>query len=134
MTARPRKRCTRPYCANPATYPSPLCARHRAELDATYTRHRDIYDSPEWIALSRETIALRPVCEHCRNAPSAHTDHITALTNGGAPHDPNNVQALCTRCHARKTAHEVQLGHAVPAKIRPRPAPPARRRRPRPTQ
>lgn len=130
MTARPQKRCRRPYCPNPAQHPSPLCNTHRAELDATYTRHRAIYDTPQWQDLSRAVLSTRPVCQRCHHAPSAHAHHITALTHGGRAYDPNNVEALCLRCHGRETAREVGLGHPQPARVRPRPPTQRGRRRP----
>ncbi len=36
-------------------------------------------------------------------------DHITAIANGGDMWDENNLQTLCSRCHAKKTRADMRL-------------------------
>jgi 5-methylcytosine-specific restriction protein A len=50
-----------------------------------------------------------PRCDHTGSAcpRRANTvDHILNVARGGAAYDRSNLQALCWRCHARKTASE----------------------------
>lgn len=50
----------------------------------------------------------------CLLEPGWHTDHIVPLWNGGTDTE-DNLQALCTLCHLRKTSQEAQIrsGRAV---------------------
>ena len=51
-----------------------------------------------------------PLCVVCeRNGlcePATEVDHINPISQGGAWDDWSNLQALCKRCHSRKTAKE----------------------------
>ncbi len=64
-----------------------------------------IYRTAEWRTLRAKILAARPVCQSpgC-SAPSSHIDHIVPMRSGGAAFSPANLQALCQRCHNRKTA------------------------------
>lgn len=42
-----------------------------------------------------------------------YADHVVEIKDGGAPLDPANGQALCARCHARKTARERAYRHGL---------------------
>ena len=44
-------------------------------------------------------------CERCGKLARLQADHITPVTQGGS-HELANLQALCERCHQRKTAGE----------------------------
>lgn len=54
--------------------------------------------------LCQRVLFEEPICRKCR-APSAEVDHIKPLFEGGG-NDRINLQALCTPCHALKTAQE----------------------------
>jgi len=69
------------------------------------------YDAA-WRRLRNAYISEHPLCEHCRAVglivPAREVDHVVAF---GGPEDPlrlewRNLQALCRRCHAQKTAKE----------------------------
>lgn len=45
-------------------------------------------------------------CEACGRSGRLEVDHKTRLEAGGAPYDPENLQALCRGCHIAKTAAE----------------------------
>lgn len=76
----------------------------------------------------RRTVLTRDhhTCRHCgHHDPTGRTlqaDHIVNVKRGGAEYDPNNGQALCTRCHKSKTQAEAAAARA--AKSRRRPPPP----------
>lgn len=44
-------------------------------------------------------------CVQCGSAERLEVDHILNIARGGT-HDLNNLQTLCTECHAAKTARE----------------------------
>lgn len=50
------------------------------------------------------------MCAHCatigRVEPATEVDHVVPIRRGGARLDPANLQALCKRCHSRKTMAE----------------------------
>lgn len=64
-----------------------------------------------WRKLRLMTLAREPLCRMCmangRTEPATQVDHITPLRQGGT-NIAENLQALCARCHMRKTARETQ--------------------------
>ena len=68
-------------------------------------RSKRNYDRP-WRALRLEILRQRETCEAlgCEER-AAEVDHIVPLTAGGKT-KWSNLQALCPRCHRRKTAQE----------------------------
>ena len=64
-----------------------------------------------------EHLRANPLCVVCLSkgltVAACELDHVLALTNGGT-NDLDNMQGLCTACHADKTRQD--LGH------KPRPA------------
>lgn len=86
---------------------------------------RRLYANPRWKA-SRKTFLQRfPLCVQCDKAgritPAQAVDHIK-------PHrgderlfwDSSNWQALCYRCHNRKTASETRAVPSIPRVARPK--------------
>lgn len=45
-------------------------------------------------------------CQSCGKAGRLEVDHIIPLEHGGAAWSPDNLQALCVRCHIAKTRGE----------------------------
>jgi len=45
-------------------------------------------------------------CRRCSRAGRLECDHVVPLREGGDPWDMTNLQALCRRCHAAKSARE----------------------------
>ena len=92
---------------------------HRAEVEAERVREYDRqrgsssargYDAT-WRKLRRWFLRKNPVCVEClrkdkRAVPADEVDHITPIRRGGARLDPANLQSLCKRHHAQKTARE----------------------------
>ena len=64
-----------------------------------------------WRKLRAWFLRRHPLCLCCqaqgRVEPATEVDHIAPLRWGGARLDETNLQALCKRCHSRKTAREV---------------------------
>ena len=57
---------------------------------------------PSHAALRDHVIARDVVCRGCGSTGRLVADHIISRRNGGA-HHPDNMQALCNSCNARKT-------------------------------
>jgi 5-methylcytosine-specific restriction endonuclease McrA len=68
--------------------------------------HRAAELPADWPRVRRAILARDPVCRACRTVPSAEVDHIRP----GNDHRPQNLQGLCTPCHAVKTAREAAEG------------------------
>lgn len=82
------------------------CAQHtrpRAPKQAD-----DFYVSARWRRFRNWYLRQHPMCEQCeregRLVPADMVDHVQELRDGGAPLTEDNVQALCRKCHAVKTA------------------------------
>ena len=65
--------------------------------------YRRGYDT-KWRKLSKWFLQHNPWCVVCGN-PADHTDHILPLSKGGS-NELKNLQALCHRCHSKKTIKE----------------------------
>lgn len=48
-----------------------------------------------------------------------YADHVVELRDGGSKTDPANGQALCARCHARKTARARAQRHGATGQVHP---------------
>ena len=58
-----------------------------------------------------------PLCEICekegRTTLATMVDHIIPVSEGGGMYDMDNLQSLCSLCHARKTAEDKKRGKSV---------------------
>ena len=109
MPRQPSRPCSVPGC--------PLLVAPGGECSAhPRVRHRDReasrpdsssrgYDRA-WAAISRGYLARHRQCAWC-SAKATVTDHIVPRRVGGS-NAPSNLQALCRRCHALKTARETR--------------------------
>ena len=70
----------------------------------------DYYSSKRWRRFRKMFLSAHPICATpgC-GKPSAEVDHIISRSKGGTDEE-NNLQALCKRCHSRKTAKEGRWG------------------------
>ena len=72
-------------------------------------QHKKEYDR-RWDNFSKRYRKKNPLCVEClkrnRTQPSEHVDHIVPLSLGGKKFDEANLQALCKRCHSRKTIYD----------------------------
>jgi len=61
----------------------------------------------QWRKVRAQYLAEHPLCEkhleEGKTVPAYDVDHIIPLSQGGERLDPDNLQALCRRCHNKKT-------------------------------
>jgi len=58
----------------------------------------------DWPRIRARVLIEEPLCRRC-GEDSRHVDHIVPKSQGGTD-DRANLQALCSRCHSKKTASE----------------------------
>ncbi len=111
MARRPNVPCKHPGCAALVPYGTSYCVRHaplhRADRESAARRG---YDAA-WRRESKRYLLEHPLCVRCLSdghaVPATVVDHVT-------PHrgdkklfwDKDNWQALCKRCHDKKTMTE----------------------------
>ena len=64
------------------------------------------YHSAKWANTREKVLNRDPICKVCDAALSEQVDHITPLSQGGARYTLTNLQGICVRCHAIKSARE----------------------------
>lgn len=69
-----------------------------------------IHHTHRWARIAEIVRRQEKVCRLCllrgRVTPATQTDHIVAVSRGGAPFERSNLQALCDGCHDAKTRAE----------------------------
>ena len=117
MPAAAKRACPRPRCPHvlpcplhpPSTGWRPVAQRSKAERG---------YGTAQWEPIRRRVLAEREFCQgrvlfngraaECLH-PATHVDHVVPKAQGGTD-EPENLQALCVRCHQAKTARERARG------------------------
>ncbi len=107
--------CAEDGCPNPATGRG-RCDEHRKALERERSRQRradpdkgarvKLYHSKKWQTTRKAILFRDPICRVCTKALSTEVDHITPLSQGGAPWDVANLQGICGPCHVRKSGAE----------------------------
>ena len=98
--------CLEPRCPNLVAYRG-RCRRHARQRNRDTHRNRHIYDSKRWRILRRKVLYDYPICQTCDEELATDVDHIRPIEQGGEPWSLSNLQALCRRCHGRKTKAEL---------------------------
>jgi 5-methylcytosine-specific restriction protein A len=120
MPRRPPTPCTHPGCSAYATEAG-RCEQHKRKQASNWgkwqkekgTKHERGYGR-KWIEL-RRYILIRDdhLCQEClrggKHKQADQVDHIINKADGGTDSE-DNLQSLCARCHARKTAREGARG------------------------
>lgn len=104
-----KKRCGSANC--PAFVDgTKYCADHQRQAYRAADSRRGgsdpFYKTAFWLRVRSFVLRAEPLCRVCRAVPATLVDHIIPRADGGADYDPANLQPLCPRCHARKTAHD----------------------------
>ena len=69
------------------------------------------YNTARWKQLRAGKLRQTPLCEYCHplsQAVATEVDHKTAIRNGGAPWDIDNLASVCGACHKSKTVADKQ--------------------------
>ena len=112
IPTKPLRLCAVPGCTERVV--SGKCAQHATDHGKRYfkaynTERRDP-DDPRRLARWRKVRAAylneHALCEDCGQWLADSVDHVTPLARGGDPFDWNNLRAMCSGCHALKTASE----------------------------
>jgi 5-methylcytosine-specific restriction endonuclease McrA len=111
----PLHNCTQPGCGVTLTKPG-RCPEHRRATERGIVRGRRTEawrKGKKWQLTSRRVCREEPICPgypagfECGRLTEV-CDHILSTTDGGAPFERSNLQALCRSCASRKTADEVR--------------------------
>jgi 5-methylcytosine-specific restriction endonuclease McrA len=80
--------------------------QEKEDICATTKNVSAIYHSRTWERLKKARIMMHPVCERCGKNLSEEVHHKVPLPRGGTllqlktvGFDPNNIMALCKKCH-----------------------------------
>ena len=116
MPKRPLKSCNKVGCPELIEAGNTYCDKHRIERINRYERYERDQKSKKlyryrWQKTSKYFLSHNPLCVECKK-----NDKVTAatVTDHIIPHkgdkklfwDRSNWQALCKRCHDKKTAKE----------------------------
>ena len=68
------------------------------------------YNSSRWRAIRNYFLKRNPLCVYCKSKdiikPAEVIDHIVPIKQGGEMYSELNLQALCKRCHDKKSRSE----------------------------
>ena len=65
-----------------------------------------VYSTARWKKIRALVIRAHPTCQLCKRNPSRDADHIVPIDDCPDPYDMDNLQALCPKCHARKSQRD----------------------------
>ncbi len=107
-----KRPCKEPGCPKLTLDKSGCCERHKAEQVCGWdisnggkSSHQRGYGA-SWRRLRKQILDRdQHLCQVCRKQTATEVDHIIGKADGGTD-DPGNLQAICTRCHKKKTARE----------------------------
>lgn len=99
--------CLEPRCPELPVYRG-RCREHSRKREKA-THKRNIYGLKRWKYLRRSILSRNPLCQHegCEEI-ATDVDHVLAIEDGGEIWKAENLQSLCARHHARKSAEEVR--------------------------
>ena len=73
----------------------------------------DFYHTTQWREIRQKKLSMNPICEHCEKrgkvTPGKVIDHIIPIQFGGSKTDLDNLQSLCSKCDAIKTAKDKHI-------------------------
>lgn len=81
--------------------------RRRRRHDERRGSARDRGYDWQWEKVRNVVLKQEPVCRMCKDALATMVDHILPIRDGGDRLAYSNLQPLCVKCHARKTADDV---------------------------
>jgi len=117
MPIAPKIACSHAGCSNTvAKGKGGLCPTHQRARHSQYGKtrndkeHTKVYANKAWQTARRAALYRDDGwCVICKEAPAVLVDHIKELKDGGSAYSLENLQSLCARCHAKKTADVAKL-------------------------
>lgn len=107
------KRCGYSGCKEFVGHGVKYCQAHQRkkyhEADMIRGGGDPFYKTSQWYKIRNHVIQSHPICKVCQVAIATHVDHIKPRSAGGADYDLANLQPICARCHAQKTAKENKI-------------------------
>jgi 5-methylcytosine-specific restriction protein A len=106
----PIRICLEPGCPDVATKRG-RCDRHRRDLERERSRRRrettgGIFKTKLWLRRREQVLFEQPLCPGINGNPcdriAEEVDHITPLSQGGAPYRRDNLRGLCSPCHQER--------------------------------
>ena len=115
MPKRPLKPCAYPGCGKLVKPDERYCEEHRKLINRGYKKDREdkdiqkIYSSKRWRRIRELKMKeCGGLCQECLKkgfiVKAEVVDHIIEIKDGGCVFCLDNLQCLCKRCHAKKTA------------------------------
>ena len=109
--------CTKTGCSGLVT--EGVCSKCGPRKRATNAAHDDQRGSARrrgydvrWEKVRAMHLRAEPLCRICaaqgRVTVATLVDHVQPIADGGERLDDDNLQSLCARCHAKKTAEDVR--------------------------
>lgn len=85
------------------------CDRCKKETFQGFDRsNQSFYNSTKWRKYSKDIRRKEPLCRMCvgegKTVLATMVDHIIPILAGGDKWVRNNLQPLCKKCHAKKSA------------------------------
>lgn len=102
MAQRAQRVCRLPGCRNLTRDPSGYCQEHvrgHRREKGDNKKADPFYTSRRWVRFTQWYKNREPMCEICREYPSAIVHHKIELKVGGDPFSLENIQAVCQSCH-----------------------------------
>ena len=102
-----------PYIPYTTNYKHKKIVKHKKDINTSYSKSKyaKLYNTSKWRQNRNRYIRHYPVCSSCKInniiREANVVDHIIPVSEGGSFYDWNNLQSMCTSCHAKKTANEV---------------------------
>jgi len=121
MPTRPKKPCAYPGCPELVPAGQTYCEMHREIYNKNRHQRYDVYErnerakkfysSPAWKKLRKIQLNEQPLCAMCLKKniikQAEMVDHIVPIQiNWSLRLVKSNLQSLCNRCHAIKTAED----------------------------
>ncbi len=105
-----RKAVTLPMPTLNLSSPRPKWIPERVAHGRRVVSNYEFYNKRAWRKVAKLHKQLNPLCVMCEQAgritPATVTDHPIPINEGGSKWDWDNLQSLCDRCHAIKSATE----------------------------
>lgn len=112
MPRKPLRPCSFPGC--PELVESGRCEAHQATTGWVRDRGRQRLYDRRWQRFRAAFLAEHPFCAACERVgittPAEHVDHVIPHKGDSAAFWRGPFQALCARCHSRKTLEEMREG------------------------